>query len=195
MVKLVNSDSLGGGDQRYATVSHRWCDKNVPMLKTTKASKNWHYSTGIGKESMPGVLLDAIKVTRTLGLRYLWMDTLCLIQGDDDDKEEEFPKMGAYYANAYFTISASSSADTRESFLQPRDECYEPASFQFGEDEDSFVHVRCWGAEGHLVERGWIWQESALSTRVLNFAPSELIWECKSQFYPNADMRYGTVRP
>ena len=152
-VKLVDSDDLDCGDRRYATVSHRWCEKDDPMLMTKEESKDDHYALGIPKQNMPEVLIDAMKVTRTLGLRYLWMDSLCMIQDNKEDMEEELPQMGTYYANAYFTIAASSSANTKKSFLKPRDRKFEPQEFQFGEDEDSSVHVRTWGPEGSLAKR------------------------------------------
>jgi hypothetical protein len=138
--------------EKYAAVSHRWCDKSVPMLITTKQAYQKH-TKGISTTDMPAVLNDSIRVTRNLGLRYLWMDTLCLIQDDNQDKEEELPKMGAYYANAHFTIAASSSRDSRESFLKLRDEIYAPGELQFGDDANSVVLVRRSGLEGHLAKR------------------------------------------
>ncbi|KAH7397454.1 heterokaryon incompatibility protein-domain-containing protein, partial [Pyrenochaeta sp. MPI-SDFR-AT-0127] len=130
----------------------------------------------IDKKRMPRVLQDAIKVTRALALRYLWMDTICMIQDDVEDKKKEMPYMGEYYANAIFTIAASSSADSTVPFIDRRHVYYKPKSFPF---QNAYVQARVLGVEGHLAKRGWTWQESTFSSRVLNFTPSELVWECK----------------
>jgi hypothetical protein len=133
-------------------------------------------------ETLPKTVQDAIKLSRKLGIQYLWAYTLCVIEDGegDDSKEAELLKMGSYYANAFCTIAASSAKDSTASFLEDRSERYWPVKFEFG-IEHSIVHVRRFGAVGMLANRGWTWQESALSTRILNFAPSELLWECKTE--------------
>ncbi|KAF7508419.1 hypothetical protein GJ744_009272 [Endocarpon pusillum] len=178
VVKLVESDKLGGGGRKYATVSHRWCQDRSEMFMTLLDNVKDRYQ-GIDVEEMPQVLRDAIQVTRALGLQYLWMDNVCLIQDDYDNKEKEMLKMGDYYANAHFAIAASSSANSTKSFLETRNGYYAHQRFSFG--RDAAVHVRLSGVEGHLSKRGWTWQESALSVRILNFAPSELVWECREK--------------
>jgi hypothetical protein len=177
-IKLCEPNGTHG---KYAALSHRWCEPSTPMLTTTKATLSEHLGN-IAWDNLPKTLQDAIRISRKLGLRYLWVDTLCIIQdGDpDNDKESELPKMGTYYANAFCTIAAASSKNSTESFLQVRDESYRPVEFEFGSD-NSTVHVRRFGVVGTLANRAWTWQESALSRRILNFAPSELIWECKSE--------------
>jgi hypothetical protein len=174
--------------EKYAILSHHWGKPGTTMLTTTKDTLSKHLE-GIEKENLPKTLQDAIKVCRRLRIQYLWVDTLCLVHnGDgDDDKEVEIPKMAAYYANAFVTIAASSSKDSTVSFLQDRTEHYQAAELEFGE-ERSVIHVRRFGAVGFLADRGWTWQECALSPRVLNFAPSELIWECKSEL--KSESRY-----
>lgn len=151
VIKLVESYLLGSRDQKYAAVSHRWGDPKL-MFRTLRQNFNDRLH-GIDEEEMPRVLQDAIKVTRGLGLRYLWMDTVCLIQDDEADKGEEIPKMGDYYANAFFTIAASSSKNSTVPFINRRDLYYIPHKFPFGEDGNSVVHVRRLGVEGHLAKR------------------------------------------
>jgi Heterokaryon incompatibility protein (HET) len=170
-----------GNHGKYAALSHRWCEPGTPMFTTTKATLSQHLES-IGWDDLPKTLQDAIKVSRKLNICYLWVDTLCIIQdGDGDDGiETELPKMATYYADAFCTIAAASSKNSTESFLQVRDECYQPVEFEFGR-EQSTIHVRRFGVVGTLANRGWTWQESALSRRILNFSPSELIWECKSE--------------
>src|SRR5207248_2982479 len=61
---------------------------------------------------LPPTFRDAIAVTRTLRVRYLWIDSLCIIQDDRDDWAKESPKMGLIYTNAILTIAASAARDS-----------------------------------------------------------------------------------
>ena len=69
---------------------------------------------------MPATFRDAVTVTRDLGLRYLWIDSLCIIQDDDQDWEAESAKMGSIFDAAHIVIGASSSPDPDQSFLDSR---------------------------------------------------------------------------
>lgn len=151
VIKLVESYQLGSRPPKYAAVSHRWGDPEL-MFRTLRRNFDDRLQ-GMDEEGMPKVLQDAIKVARAVGLRYLWMDTVCLIQDDEADKGKEIPKMGDYYANAFFTIFTSSSRDSTISFINTRNRYYEPHRFPFGQDGVSGVHVRRLGVEGHLAKR------------------------------------------
>ncbi|KAH6698426.1 heterokaryon incompatibility protein-domain-containing protein, partial [Leptodontidium sp. MPI-SDFR-AT-0119] len=179
-IRLVESDEILSYRPLYAAVSHRWVRDPTWMLRTLNQNYKDHLQS-ISLVKCPGVLQDAVRVTRALGVDYLWMDTLCLIQDSSTDKAKEIGKMGDYYRNAYFTIAASSSKTTLVPFTNRRDPYYKPHLFPFGKNGNSAVHARRLGVEGFLAKRGWIWQESALSVRMLNFAPSELIWECRQE--------------
>lgn len=62
---------------------------------------------GIGFESLPALFQDAIVTTQKLGIQYLWIDSLCIIQDSEDDWQAESAKMGSVYRNAKVTIAAS----------------------------------------------------------------------------------------
>jgi len=63
--------------------------------------------------NLPQTIQDAIDLVRTLGKRYLWVDSLCIDQVDKKDKERQIGKMSNIYSGAYLTIIALSgtSAD------------------------------------------------------------------------------------
>ncbi len=63
------------------------------------------------------VIQDAVTVCRTFRVRYLWVDALCIIQGDVQDWEQESSIMGDVFQNAYFTIDVASSKSCHENFL------------------------------------------------------------------------------
>lgn len=58
-------------------------------------------------EKLPRTIRDAVTVTRSLGIRYLWVDALCIIQDSQSDWRAEAPKMMNVYRNAYLTIAAT----------------------------------------------------------------------------------------
>lgn len=69
---------------------------------------------------LPRTIQDTIKVTRSLGLQFLWVDALCIIQDDKDDRQTELSKMAQVFARALVTISAASATHSAQGFLQPR---------------------------------------------------------------------------
>jgi Heterokaryon incompatibility protein (HET) len=64
---------------------------------------------------------DAISVTRQLGIPFLWVDSLCIIQDDPDDRAKEIAKMPQIYKKAYCTISTASAGASHQGFLQSRE--------------------------------------------------------------------------
>lgn len=61
--------------------------------------------------AMPKTLIDAIIITRHLGLRYLWSDSLCICQDDAQDWTQESSRMCSVYSNAHLVIGATRSSD------------------------------------------------------------------------------------
>ena len=65
----------------------------------------------------PKAFIDAVHITRRLGVPYLWIDALCIVQDSVDDWEAESAKMASIYANAYITIAAASNQNAAQPFL------------------------------------------------------------------------------
>jgi hypothetical protein len=61
----------------------------------------------IGIYELPPALQDAVCSARALGLKYLWIDALCIIQDSDPDKSMELNRMHNYYRNATLCIQLS----------------------------------------------------------------------------------------
>ncbi|KAH7360959.1 heterokaryon incompatibility protein-domain-containing protein [Rhexocercosporidium sp. MPI-PUGE-AT-0058] len=133
---------------------------------------------------MPQTFQDAIMVTQELGQRYLWIDSLCIVQGEGGDWAAEATKMEAVFKNAYYTIAATSARDSTQGFLHPRHrelqymmvpksshgKVYVCTSIE--EDFDSDV------MQGILNKRAWVLQERALSRRTIHFTKNQTYFEC-----------------
>jgi hypothetical protein len=113
--KLV--ENRAGEHGRYIALSYCW--GTTLAYKTTTENRESHMQS-IDVARLPQTLQDAIYMTRYLGLRYIWMDCLCILQDDKADWEREAASMADVYANAWLTIAAARAADSSEGFLGPR---------------------------------------------------------------------------
>jgi hypothetical protein len=93
---------------RYIALSHSWGTSH--RLTATRSNLE-QLMAGIRVSDFPQTFKDAIHICRSLGVDYLWIDSLCIIQDDTEDWEKEASSMGAVYLNSYLTISALHSAD------------------------------------------------------------------------------------
>ncbi|KAH7323883.1 heterokaryon incompatibility protein-domain-containing protein [Rhexocercosporidium sp. MPI-PUGE-AT-0058] len=177
---------------KYTALSHCWGThqpiktilSNLPQMKNA-----------ILWTALSAVFRDAITISRNLDIEYIWIDSLCIIQDSKPDWEIESAKMGSYYSRAHLTISASSSPNGTIPFLAPRPPEHLPKTFPFltNDSNGTIVNVIARQHTGSsmsqlleplapLASRGWVWQENVLSTRILHYTASELIFECKTRF-------------
>jgi hypothetical protein len=95
----------------YVALSYCWGGDQI--AKTVK-SRVVEYENGIPLDTLPQTIFDALVVTRGIGLQYLWVDAMCIIQDDCDDMAEQIGQMYAVYRSAYVTISAATAATSQE---------------------------------------------------------------------------------
>lgn len=88
---------------------------------------------------MPLNFQDAVTATRNLGLRYLWLDSLCIIQDDTNDWMKEAARIDRVYEGAYLTIVATSSASTREGFLYREKVPHDSVKMPYRSPEDDTI--------------------------------------------------------
>jgi hypothetical protein len=105
---------------QYMTLSHRWGQK--ALVKLTRDNIR-EFMGGIPLSTLPKTFRDAIKVASSLGVRWLWIDALCIIQEDKGLKDwlEESASMERVYTNSYCNISATSAIDSSEGLFHTRD--------------------------------------------------------------------------
>jgi hypothetical protein len=106
-VRLIETRGALG---EYVALSHCWGSEGG-VLKTTTTNIE-HHIQGIAWASLPPTFQDAITITRGLGIRFLWIDSLCIVQNDLDDWEAESAKMGDVYTNSSLTIAATHAANS-----------------------------------------------------------------------------------
>jgi Heterokaryon incompatibility protein (HET) len=100
----------------YVALSYCWGGTQATLTKSVE--KSWE--TSIDKGQLLQTIQDAIYVTMRLGIEYIWIDSLCIIQEDSIEKSQEIAKMADVYSSATFTLAASSAATAHEGFLQDR---------------------------------------------------------------------------
>jgi Heterokaryon incompatibility protein (HET) len=114
-VCLVDTGSLLVKHAPYVALSYRWGESN--HLTTTTGTLRERCEC-IPLMDMPRTLQEAVTVTRRLGIRYIWIDALCIIQDDQNDWSREAAKMGEIYLNAYCTIAAHAAGHADDGFLE-----------------------------------------------------------------------------
>jgi hypothetical protein len=186
-------------DIRYAALSYCWGKQQTFMTTTATIATNLE---GMPLSSLHGTIRDAVITTRKLGIPFLWVDALCIIQDCKDDKTAEISKMGDIYTNAILTISAAGANDCDEGFLTARQgvkECYEEKSRELQYlCPDGALGKMYLVATGHdhlndehpesIYERAWTHQERLLSPRMLTFGRRKLSWQCLASSHCDFDI-------
>jgi len=105
---------------RYAALSYVW--GSYPAIKLKIDNVEQLQQPGfLGTLQLPQTITGASELASMLGIDYLWVDALCIIQDDDEDKKYQISKMGSIYNSAFLTIVAASENDSDASLpgLQP----------------------------------------------------------------------------
>jgi hypothetical protein len=100
----------------YVALSYVW---GGPQTYPTLKSNFVEHMQQIDARKLPQTIMDAVFCTRKLGLKYLWVDSLCIIQDCVKDKAKEIGRMSGIYKNAYVTISAAKAKSCEQGFLEP----------------------------------------------------------------------------
>ncbi|KAF4949260.1 hypothetical protein FGADI_9031 [Fusarium gaditjirri] len=177
----------------YIALSYAWGPQGN-FIKTTSSNLEAMIQS-LPWTQLPKTIQDAIAVTRRLGVRYLWVDALCILQseGPDDMKHKEdwsyeAARFGQYYQNSLLTIAATGASSSDDGLLLPRLILrFEPKSITFRPGKAAPLRytirssIPSWLSDTYfspLSKRGWAIQERLLSRRVLHFAENMILWEC-----------------
>ncbi|KAI8668913.1 HET domain-containing protein [Fusarium keratoplasticum] len=189
-----------GESAKYICLSHCW---GSTLIITTTQNTLQQRQRGIDMQDLSNAFRDAIFLTRQLGLHYIWIDSLCIIQDSRTDWEIESAKMSFIYSKAFLTIAATHSPDGRGGLYTDTPDFEVSGETPEGEEYRLFFRERIdhhldpvpepdrsgadVGLIGHgtiarhpLLTRAWVYQERLLSPRVIHFGPQELFFECLS---------------
>ncbi|KAJ4321516.1 hypothetical protein N0V84_005319 [Fusarium piperis] len=190
-IKLIKFDMLSDHEKAvlcssgFAALSYCWGGQ---QSLTLTESQSQHLYGGFSSSELSKTLQDAVCVVRKLGLRYLWVDALCIQQDSDQDKAEEISRMASYYGSATVTICAAAAASSDQGFLFHRKSYpFDTGPFQLplrnenGADEGHiYLLLEAQGSPEPTTTRGWTLQESLLSRRILIYSERQLYWSCST---------------
>lgn len=103
----------------YVCLSYCWGGDQ--QVKSTRSNIAMHHMPGLRISTLSKSIRDGIHVTMILGLRYIWIDALCIVQDDPADTAGEIAKMPAIYQGALLTLSAGGASSSSDGFLGIRD--------------------------------------------------------------------------
>jgi len=196
-------ESSSGQTARYIALSHSW-GGDKPII-TERANLEDHIA-GMPFSRFPKTFQDAVRITRKLGIRYLWIDSLCIIQDDQEDWEHEASRMAGIYRDSWLTLSGVCSTSPNSGIFR-QDQAIDIGAPEDGGNSDDPIailfpaatelqndlrlslrfaishpdfdpHARRDDTSFPLMNRAWAYQERLLPSRVLHFGPQELFWEC-----------------
>lgn len=183
VVRMRNGERM----PKYAALSYVW--GRVSTLLCTKGNKHDLETPGSLDrvpycDNLARTIKDAMKLTESLGLRYLWADMICIVQDDPYDKLVQLPNMANIYGDAYFTIVAADGTDSQSGIGGISDDraLTVPTLLSFGALSSAMTFAVKPDAEESREKiwhtRGWTMQERALSRRTLMFLDQTVSWAC-----------------
>lgn len=187
------------GPPGYIALSHCW-GKTVHL--TTTKSTFTQRKANIPWAGLRPTFRDAVLLTRRLGLEYLWIDSLCIIQDDAQDWVNESAKMASIYQGAQLVLAATSAVDgdggclaPRGAYLEVQGTSHDGNPFRFfgrkkrdhtvfnaqrvGTQDFSVKSIKDERYRSYpLLTRAWCFQERLLATRMLHFTADEMVFDC-----------------
>ncbi|KAL6895729.1 heterokaryon incompatibility domain-containing protein [Trichoderma longibrachiatum] len=178
-----------GGQERYACLSHRW-GASTHLCRTTVESLPSHLEE-IPWGLLPKTFQHAAEVSVWLGIKYLWIDSLCIIQDSAEDWKEQAAQMCEIYNGGYVTFAAAWSADSDVGLFRESPSFTVNFPANVGKQDASYLIRRVpehttWDVAGvlkmtpelPLLSRAWVYQERLLSPRIVYFTRYEVAFEC-----------------
>ena len=169
----------------HLVLSYCWgmTPKNAPWQLTTTTIQQ--FTTEIPLTILPQTLHDAIMWTRKLKERYIWIDSMCILQDSKEDWDREASRMASIYGSGTMTLVAASSSvyggmsDRRN----PLRNSAAGLCLQDGSSK-STIYILPNGKPRDAPlppptdSRGWCYQEDLLSSRLLKMTQESVLWQC-----------------
>lgn len=187
------------GPCKYIALSYVWGRAAHLCLRTQKSNVvelsepgalGRNRSDSDKKDTISRSVIDTMELVRKIGQRYLWVDALCIVQDDANEKRRLIHGMDCIYENALLTVIAADGLDANSGLpgicvrsRLPYEKVFSIATTK----EDSLKLVLARPSLGEQIAksywntRAWTYQEHCLSTRCLYFTPDEVFFECKEK--------------
>jgi hypothetical protein len=162
---------------KYAALSYCW--GQCELLRTTEATYA-ERCLSIPLHTLPRTFKDAVSMTTALGLQYLWIDALCIIQDSADDCQRELGSMAEIYADSTVTIAAIGATSADSGFPLSRNKL---TMVDCRVSPDTVISADFMGQDyildsGTVHSRAWCFQEVQLAPRLLSCGAKELYFQC-----------------
>lgn len=182
----------------YLTLSYRWGDPSS-ITQTTKENVA-QFKHKLPIDSLSRIFQDAIEFTRLIDIKYIWIDSLCIVQDDPEEKATEVQRMAQIYEGSLLTLSASvtTSGDSALLIERQRFNVVEVPKFQsdtYNREQQFYVTDQILSdfsddvLNGVLGSRGWCFQERLLASRLLHFGRDQLHWECHEGIWSESNTK------
>lgn len=171
----------GLGRKEFVSLTHRWGNTQPLCLLQGNVET---FKTEIKPEDLPKTFRDAVTITRKLRYRYLWIDSLCIIQDSKEDWMTESAIMGHIYRCSALNISAGGAEDSSSGCFVTREPLQHRACILTGDATAGLCVPRCCPSEwrnhdgSSTISRGWVFQERMLAPRTLHYSRKTISWEC-----------------
>jgi hypothetical protein len=176
---------------KYVALSYVWGQIAGTLMATTQNLKHLcipgYLEIPETKSRIPRTILDAMAVSRMMGIDYLWVDRLCIVQDNSHHFNEQLQQMASIYANSCFTIIAADGQDANHGLRgiggQALPRAYKQPFYEFSPtikllqtpDTESKMNPPSW------YTRAWTFQERAVSRKTLVFINDTVYWQCRSR--------------
>ncbi|KAH8671735.1 heterokaryon incompatibility protein-domain-containing protein [Xylariales sp. PMI_506] len=182
--------SIEAGQARYVALSYCWgseAERKGSLISDTSNIDDW--MRAIPWVRMPRTFQDVVLLAIQLGVHYVWIDSLCILQGAGGDWAVESAKMWSVYSNAFITAIAASGSSPHAGFLTRS--APHSCKISVGGTQDSFwlrhrPGTKWWGSDRmaeitgkRWITRGWTYQEERLARRVLMFGENKFFFDCR----------------
>ncbi|KAI1179935.1 HET-domain-containing protein [Nemania sp. FL0916] len=173
----------------YFALSYVWGSEQHPFQSTSQNLSSLYSPNALDSHTLPKTIRDAMWLTREMGVKYLWVDRLCVVQDSDADKAIQLPQMDLVYSSAALTIMATSGTakdglaginNTPRKIDQGIARVAENFSVMNVLRLDQAYETCPWRT------RGWTFQEGLCSRRSLVITSDQVFWSCDSAKYCEA---------
>ena len=206
---IERNDNTAAKKGRYVALSYSW---GRPPFVTTTLDNIRQHKRGMPVADLPNTIRDAIKVSHKLAIAFLWIDSLCILQGPRgspevvEDQNEQFPLMGLVYSNAYVTVISGNTTSVNHSFLAPRTLAQSQwvlldRSFYDSDREPAWRTPGAKVLAGYDLDRGswkstsdtrgWCLQEKTLSKRIISYQDEGIVYACRTTWRSEVDRVRG----